>query len=103
MGVQSLIFLCSAYKNSCQPPHLRGWQFPARQNLVMGARVGSNFERRIRFVQPRDINDPRHWRNRAEEMRVLAKHMKDAETRRTMNRLADGWDKMADRAERRKA
>ena len=34
---------------------------------------------------------------------MLAKHMKDAETRRTMNRLADGWDKMADRAERRKA
>ena len=34
---------------------------------------------------------------------MLAEDMKDAETRRTMNRLADGWDKMADRAERRAA
>ena len=36
-------------------------------------------------------------------MRVLAEDMNDTETRRTMNRLADGWEKMADRAERRAA
>jgi hypothetical protein len=33
-------------------------------------------------------------------MRVLAEDMNDTETRRIINRLADGWDKMADRAER---
>jgi hypothetical protein len=51
----------------------------------------------------RDVNDPRHWRNRAEEVRVLAEGMNDAKTRPIMTRLADGWDKMADRAERRAA
>jgi len=51
-------------------------------------------------MPPQDIYDPRHWRNSAEEMRVLAEAVKDTETRRIMSRLADGWDKMADRAER---
>jgi hypothetical protein len=43
------------------------------------------------------VNDPKHWRDNAAEMRALAKVVKDAETRHIMNRLADGWDKMADR------
>ena len=47
------------------------------------------------------VNDPVRWRNNAKEMRVLAKGAKDAATRRIMNRLADGWDKLACRAERR--
>jgi hypothetical protein len=50
---------------------------------------------------PRDINDPKHLRERAGEMRMLADGMKDARTRREMERLADGWDKLADHAERR--
>jgi hypothetical protein len=32
---------------------------------------------------------------------ALAEGMKDAATRRIMNRLADGWDKLVYRAERR--
>src|SRR5262245_32806117 len=36
-------------------------------------------------------------------MRVLSKGMKDAAKRRTMNQLANGWDKLADRAEARGA
>jgi len=50
----------------------------------------------------RDIYDLRHWRSRAKEMRVLA-GMYDTKTRRIMTRLAEGWDKMADGAERRAA
>jgi len=46
------------------------------------------------------VNDPVRWRNNANEMRVLAEGAKDAATRRIMNRLADGWDKLAYRAER---
>jgi len=54
-------------------------------------------------VSPRDIRDAGHWRSNAEEMRVVAEDMDDTETRRIINRLADGWDKMADRAERHAA
>jgi hypothetical protein len=51
----------------------------------------------------RDIYDLRHWRSRAKEMRGLAEGVSDTETQRIVTRLADGWDKMADRAERRAA
>jgi hypothetical protein len=47
------------------------------------------------------VNNPQRWRDNAAEMRVLAEGMKDAATRRITNRLADGWDKLAYRAERR--
>jgi hypothetical protein len=49
------------------------------------------------------FNDSKRWRDNAAEMRLLAKGGKDAATRRLMNRLADGWEKMVDRAERRAA
>src|SRR6516225_9862252 len=47
------------------------------------------------------INDPKHWRDRAAEMRVLSEMMNDVEARATMLRLADDYDRMADRAEAR--
>ena len=88
-----------------------GWHFPTRQNLVTAARPGwepraprlyADTWNQLRMPL-RDINDPRHWRNRAEEMRWLTKAMKNSETRRIMKQLADGWDEMADRAQRRVA
>jgi hypothetical protein len=47
------------------------------------------------------INDPEHWRDRAAGMRALAGTMKDPETIAIMNRLADDYDKLAERAELR--
>jgi hypothetical protein len=44
------------------------------------------------------VNDVKHWRDRAVEMRALANTMKDDETRLIMNRLADDYDILADRA-----
>ena len=43
-------------------------------------------------------NDPKHWYDRAAEMRALANTMKEPETIAVMNRLADDYDKLADRA-----
>lgn len=47
------------------------------------------------------INDPQHWRDRAEEARVNAEQMSDAESRRMMLEIADGYIRLAERAEQR--
>jgi hypothetical protein len=51
----------------------------------------------------RPINYPKHWHDRAAAMRALANTMKDAETVAIMNRLADDYDKLAERAAQRQA
>jgi hypothetical protein len=47
------------------------------------------------------LNDAKHWRDRAAEMRVLSVEMKDFEARTLMLKLANDYDKLADRAEDR--
>jgi hypothetical protein len=47
------------------------------------------------------LDDPQHWLERAEEMRRLAEEMRDAETRRMMLSIAEGYDKLAQRAKER--
>ena len=49
------------------------------------------------------LNDARHWRDRAAEMRVLSEEMKDFEAQTLMLRLANDYDTLADRAEDRAA
>jgi hypothetical protein len=45
------------------------------------------------------INDPKHWLDRAADMRALAETMADIETKAMMLGLATDCDKLADRAE----
>jgi hypothetical protein len=47
------------------------------------------------------INDPQHWRNRAEEARALAELMGDETSRQMMRQIADDYDRLAERAEQR--
>jgi hypothetical protein len=47
------------------------------------------------------VADPNRLRGNAAEMRMLAGGATDITVRRLMCRLADGWEKLADRAERR--
>ena len=47
------------------------------------------------------LNDSKHWRERAAEMRVLSDGMNDQEAQRLMLKLANDYDKLADRAEDR--
>jgi hypothetical protein len=50
---------------------------------------------------PRDIYDEKHWRERAAHMRILSLEVKDPEAAAIMTKLADDYDKLADRAARR--
>ncbi len=49
------------------------------------------------------INDAKHWRDRAAEMRVLSDIMKDERSQRILLKLANDYDRLADRAEDRAA
>ena len=46
----------------------------------------------------RTYDDPKHWYDRAAEMRVLADEVANVEARHMMNKLADEYDKLGDRA-----
>jgi len=47
---------------------------------------------------PPHFNDPQHWRQRAEEARVLAEQMSDEWSKQAMLRIAADYDKLAVRA-----
>jgi hypothetical protein len=46
----------------------------------------------------REINDPKHWYDRAAELCMLSESMNDNEAKLTMLRLAEDYDKLGDRA-----
>lgn len=47
------------------------------------------------------LNDPEHWRDRAEEARLRAEQLGDPEARRMMLEIAAGYERIAERAEQR--
>lgn len=51
----------------------------------------------------RAIHNPKHWRDRAAELRSLAMVIDDEPTREIMYRLANDYDKLAERTAERAA
>jgi hypothetical protein len=49
----------------------------------------------------RYVSDPKHWRDRAAQMRALSDWMKDDETKATVLKLADEYDRLAERRDTR--
>jgi hypothetical protein len=48
------------------------------------------------------MNNPQHWRDRAEEARVNAEQIGDPEAKRMMLEIAEGYLRLAERAEQRR-
>jgi hypothetical protein len=46
------------------------------------------------------LNDPKHWRDRAEQTRTKADRFWQASEKLRMMRIADEYDRLADRAQR---
>jgi hypothetical protein len=51
----------------------------------------------VGIMSAQDVGDPKHWRDRAAQMRAPSDWMKDAETKATMLKLADEYDRLAER------
>jgi len=47
------------------------------------------------------INDPKYWRERAEERRSIAKLLDDADAKRQMRAIAESYDRLADHMQQR--
>ena len=47
------------------------------------------------------INDPAHWRDRAQEMRKMAADITDQNTKQSMLKIAQEYDRLAERAAQR--
>jgi hypothetical protein len=47
-------------------------------------------------------NDPEHWRQRGEEIRVLGEDVQDPQTRAIILLIAEDYEKLAQRAEIRR-
>jgi hypothetical protein len=47
------------------------------------------------------INDPKHWRERAEQARTVAESLNDPHSKKAMLRIAKDYEELARRAERR--
>jgi hypothetical protein len=70
----------------------------------MGGEARATCGGRLRgpFV-PRIIDDPKHWRDRAKEVRAHAEQMTDRDAKQEMFRIAEDYEKLAKRAEERLA
>ena len=47
------------------------------------------------------LDDPQHWRDRAEEVRRVARFVSDQRAKETILRMADEYDQLAHDAEQR--
>jgi hypothetical protein len=54
----------------------------------------------VHLLMKRSINDPAHWRQRAEEARRIAEQLADAVAKQTMLDIARSYDNLAELTEK---
>ena len=74
---------------------------PARHEGLRRVEARNGAPRMIKPPSNHPINDPEHWRGRAEEARTLADQMGDQGAKQTMLRIAEDYDTLAERAVKR--
>ena len=52
-------------------------------------------------MPPSFVNDPEHWRDRAREKRALAEHLRNEQAKQAILRIANDYERLAERAEER--
>ena len=50
---------------------------------------------------PSRVNDPKHWRDKAEEARAKADGMTDPQAKETMEHVAEDYERLAAHADKR--
>ena len=48
-----------------------------------------------------DVNDPEHWRERAEDIRLTASSLKDEDAKARMLKIAEGYEALRRQSEER--
>jgi hypothetical protein len=74
----------------------------ARSELGRASRYGQIFDAIYgsHLMPSWSMDDPRRWRDRAEEARLVAADMKDPDSKEAMLRIAKHYERLADRAQR---
>jgi hypothetical protein len=63
--------------------------------------LAESTEKRIAPPSPNSLNDPQHWRDRAEQARAMAVQMTDVDAITAMLSVAADYELLAKRAEER--
>ena len=67
---------------------------------IGGARVDRDRSANALNMPVSFVNNPKHWEERATDMRALAGQMSDGEAKETMLRIAKDYEKLAQRCDR---
>jgi hypothetical protein len=78
---------------------LLGWI--SLRRVTPGFEVAAITSGALRMKAAQLINDAQHWRDRAQHMRFLAGLVQDAGARRKMLDVAESYERLASRAEKR--
>src|SRR6478672_7527044 len=81
------------------PPQLRRAKINALEIAVATTHFATAGVRRSGYGQMTHINHSSQWRKRAKEIRDLAYDMRDADSRRTILKLSEEYDRLAEMAQ----